>query len=155
MTDREVLTWERFGTAARELAATVAADGYRPDVILSIARGGLLVGGALSYALDVKSCYLVNIEFYTGIDQRRDEPIVLPPRLDLDEAQDARVLVVDDVADTGHTLVRVAELLHERVAESRTAVLYEKPRSRIQCEYVWQRTDAWIEFPWSSQPAVV
>lgn len=155
MTDREVLTWERFGTAARELATAVAVDGYRPDVILSIARGGLLVGGALSYALDVKSCYLVNIEFYTGIDQRREEPIVLPPRLDLAEAQEARVLVVDDVADTGHTLVRVAELLHERVAESRTAVLYEKPRSLIRCEYVWQRTDAWIEFPWSSQPAVV
>jgi uncharacterized protein len=155
VTDREVLTWERFGTAARDLATTVAADGYRPDVILSIARGGLLVGGALSYALDVKSCYLVNIEFYTGIDERREEPIVLPPRLDLAEAQDARVLVVDDVADTGHTLARVAELLHERVAESRTAVLYEKPRSLIRCEYVWQRTDAWIEFPWSSQPAVV
>lgn len=155
MLDREILTWTDFGPAARELAQQVAGDGYRPDVILSIARGGLLVGGALAYALNVKSCYLVNIEFYTGVDERREEPIVLPPRLDLAEAREAKVLVADDVADTGHTLKRVEELLQDRVAETRTAVLYEKPRSLIQCEYVWRRTEAWIEFPWSKEPAVV
>ena len=48
MTDeREVLTYELFGTAARELAEQVAADGFEPDLILSIARGGLFLGGAL------------------------------------------------------------------------------------------------------------
>ena len=43
MTDREVMSWDDLGAAARELAETVAADGYRPDMILGIARGGLLV----------------------------------------------------------------------------------------------------------------
>ena len=52
---REELSWELFGTASRELACSVAADGYRPDIILSIARGGLFVAGALGYALDVKN----------------------------------------------------------------------------------------------------
>ena len=49
--DREVLSWELFGTAGRELAEHVAADGYSPDLILAIARGGLFVAGALGYAL--------------------------------------------------------------------------------------------------------
>lgn len=155
MNDREILDWESFGEAARELARTVDQDGFVPDLVLSIARGGLLVGGALSYALDVKGSYLVNIEFYTGMDQRLAEPIVLPPRLDVTEIGDARVLVADDVADTGHTLEKVRELVGERVADVRTAVLYQKPRSTVDCDYVWRRTDRWIEFPWSSRPPVV
>jgi uncharacterized protein len=55
--EREILDWELFGTAARELAKRVADNGYEPEMILSIARGGLLVGGALGYALDVKNVY--------------------------------------------------------------------------------------------------
>jgi hypothetical protein len=45
--DRETLTWEHYGRAGRELAQAIADDGYRPDVILSIARGGLFVAGSL------------------------------------------------------------------------------------------------------------
>ncbi|MBI5089499.1 MAG: phosphoribosyltransferase, partial [Actinobacteria bacterium] len=52
-TEREIMTWELFGIASRELAQAVADD-YEPDMILSIARGGLLIGGALGYALSVK-----------------------------------------------------------------------------------------------------
>ena len=54
---REILTWELFGTATRDLARLVADDGYAPEMILSIARGGLLVGGALGYSLGVKNVY--------------------------------------------------------------------------------------------------
>ena len=60
---REVLTWELFGSASRELAKTVAADGFEPDLLLSIARGGLFVAGALGYALDVKNLHVMNVEF--------------------------------------------------------------------------------------------
>lgn len=152
---REILDWVGFGTAVRELAQTVVDDGYRPDVVLSIARGGLLVGGALGYALDVKPSYLINVEYYTGMDERLERPIVLPPELNLDAAREARVLIADDVADTGHTLALVKELCEASVAETRIAVLYEKSRSVVKCEYVWRRTDDWIDFPWSSEPALV
>ena len=150
---REVLDWAGFGVAVRELAAQVAADGYRPDVVLSIARGGLLVGGALGYALGVKPSYLINVEYYTGVDRRLDRPVVLPPELDLAAAQGARILIADDVADTGHTLALVKERCEASVSEARIAVLYEKPASVVSCEYVWRRTDRWIEFPWSAEPA--
>ena len=64
------------------------------------------------------------------------------------------MLVVDDVADTGHTLELVREVLAQHVAEARTAVLYHKPRSIVSPDYVWMPTDRWIDFPWSTLPPV-
>jgi hypoxanthine phosphoribosyltransferase len=61
--ERETLTWETFGDASQELARVIADDGFRPDLILAIARGGLFVAGALGYALSVKNLYLMNVEF--------------------------------------------------------------------------------------------
>jgi uncharacterized protein len=151
---REILGWEEFGLAARELARSVVADGYRPDLLLAIARGGLAVAGAVSYALGMKNCCALNVEYYTGVDERLEVPVVLPPTLDLVELADARVLVVDDVADTGHTLELVVEMVRPKVRALRTAVLYEKSRSVVKCDHVWRRTDDWIVFPWSALPPV-
>jgi hypoxanthine phosphoribosyltransferase len=155
MTDREVMTWDDLGRGSRELAEAVAADGYRPDMILGIARGGLLVAGGVGYALGVKNTFKMNVEFYTGIDERLDIPMILPPVPDLVDFHETRVLIADDVADTGATLQLVQEFCAGKVAEVRCAVLYEKPRSAVKCEYVWRRTDRWIVFPWSAEEPVL
>jgi hypoxanthine phosphoribosyltransferase len=149
---REVLTWEGFGSASRALAQAVADDGYHPDLILSIARGGLFVAGVLGYALSVKNIHLMNVEYYTGIDERLPLPVVLPPTPELINLEHARLLVADDVADTGHTLALVRDFCVGKVADVRAAVLYQKPKSVIDCEYIWRCTDRWIDFPWSSEP---
>jgi hypoxanthine phosphoribosyltransferase len=153
--DREVLTYESFGIACRELAEQVAADGYRPDLVLAIARGGLGLGMGLGYALAVKNLSVINVEFYTGVDQRLEVPIMLPPTPAAVDLSGLRVLIADDVADTGGALVVVHEFCADHVAEARTAVIYEKPRSVIKADYVWRRTDRWIDFPWSVLPPVV
>lgn len=152
---REVMTWDMYGRAARELAQRVADSGFRPDLILAIARGGLFVAGSLGYALSVKNLYVMNLEFYTGVDERLDVPVMLPPYLDKFDLNDARILIADDVADTGHTLKVVHEFCQEVVAESKTAVLYEKSQSLVKCDFVWRKTDEWIEFPWSTEPPIV
>jgi len=152
--ERERMTWAELGEGSRALAEEVAADGWRPDIVLGIARGGLLVAGAIAYALDVKNTFTMNVEFYTGVDERLEMPMILPPVPDLVDLAEARVLVADDVADTGQTLVLVKEFLAGKVGEVRIAVLYEKPPSIVQCEYVWQRTDRWIDFPWSADAPV-
>jgi hypoxanthine phosphoribosyltransferase len=152
--DREVMAWHHLGEAARFLAEAVVVSGYQPDIVLAIARGGLLPGGAVSYALGVKNSCAMNVEFYTDVDQRLDVPMVLPPAPELIDLGDARMLIVDDVADTGRTLEVVQDFCAGKVAEVRTAVLYEKPQSLVKCDYVWRRTDRWIDFPWSAQPPV-
>jgi uncharacterized protein len=151
----DVMTWDELGHGARQLAADVHADGFVPDLVLGIARGGLLVAGALGYALGVKNTFTMNVEFYTGIDERLEMPMILPPVPDLVDFAETRVLIADDVADTGATLALVKEFCEGKVAEVRCAVLYEKPRSTVKSEYVWRRTESWITFPWSADEPVM
>ncbi|WP_353708761.1 phosphoribosyltransferase [Cellulosimicrobium sp. ES-005] len=152
--EREVLTWETFGVAARELAEQVVASGFRPEVVVAVARGGLLPGGAVAYALGTKGVGTLNVEFYTDIGQTLTDPRVLPPLMDTSDLPGAHVLVVDDVADSGRTLALVMEMLSAHGAEARSAVLYTKPRTIIQPDYSWKDTDLWITFPWSADPPV-
>ena len=151
---RERMSWTQLGEASCELGRAIVDDGYEPDLILGIARGGLLVAGALSYAIGVKNTFTMNVEFYTGVDERLPVPMILPPVPALVDLQDARMLIADDVADTGQTLALVKGFCAGQVGEVRTAVLYEKPRSIVTCDYVWRRTELWIDFPWSEEPPV-
>lgn len=152
--DRENLDWATFGVAVRDLAQAVVDSGFVPDLVVAIARGGLPPGGAMAYALGTKSVGTLNVEFYTGVDERLEEPQLLPPLLDTDALHGLSALVVDDVADTGETLALVQRLIAAHCAEARTAVLYAKPRSVVDPDYVWRRTDRWITFPWSAEPPV-
>ncbi len=154
MTEREILTWDMFGDASRELAQAIADDGYTPDLIMSIARGGLIPAGAISYALGIKNVHVMNVEFYTGVDERLPMPVMLPPVPQPVDLTGATVLVIDDVADTGGTLELVRKFCADTVKEVRCAVIYEKSHSIVKSDYVWRRTDLWIDFPWSSKPQI-
>ncbi|MEU5657497.1 phosphoribosyltransferase [Streptomyces sp. NPDC047737] len=153
--ERENLDYEAFGRAVRELAQSVADDGYEPDVVLSIARGGVFVAGGLAYALDCKNIHLVNVEFYTGVNTTLEMPVMLAPVPNAIDFTRKKVLIADDVADTGKTLKLVRDFCIDHVAEVRSAVIYEKPHSLVKCEYVWKKTDRWINFPWSVEKPVV
>lgn len=151
---RENLTYEQFGVAVRELAQTIADDGFVPDIVLSIARGGVFVAGGLAYALDCKNIHLVNVEFYTGVGTTLEMPVMLAPVPNRIDFSDKKVLITDDVADTGKTLKLVHDFCVDAVEEVRSAVIYEKSQSLVKCDYVWKRTDDWINFPWSVLPPV-
>jgi hypoxanthine phosphoribosyltransferase len=153
--NRENLTWELYHRACRELAQRIADDDFVPDIIMGIARGGLFIAASLGYALGVKNLHVTNVEFYTGVDSRLDMPVMLPPVPNAIDLSGSRVLIADDVADTGATLALVKEFCADHVADVRCAVIYEKPRSTVRCEYVWKATDDWINFPWSVEPPVV
>ena len=155
MDEREDLSWQAFGEATRELAKIIAADGFEPDLILSIARGGLFLAGALGYALAVKNLHVMNVEFYDGVGTTLDMPVMLPPVPSAVDFSAKKVLIADDVADSGRTIELVHTFVKDQVSDVRTTVIYEKPRSVIRCDYVWKRTDRWINFPWSCQDPVV
>ncbi len=151
---KEVLTWQGFGDATRELAITIAQGDYKPEIVIAVARGGLLLAGGLAYALGLKLADAINVEFYTDVHTTLPDPVLLAPKLDTESIRRKRLLVVDDVADSGRTLALVLDLLHGLGAEARSAVLYAKPTTVVQPDYVWRHTAEWIVFPWSAEPPV-
>jgi uncharacterized protein len=150
MSQHEVLTWQGYGEAARDLGRLIRDSDFRPDIVLGIARGGLVLASSLAYGLGCKNLFSINVEFYTGEGTTLTAPVMLPPFLDSSELDDARVLVVDDVADTGRTLELVMDFCHGHVAQAQSAVLYQKPTSVLKGDFVWRHTDRWIDFPWST-----
>ena len=153
--ERETLTWDGFGAASRDLAREILADGFVPEVVVAIARGGLLPAGSIAYGLGVKNCGALNVEFYTGIGTVLDAPEVLRPALDTEYLGGRKVLLVDDVADSGRTLALAVKMLRERGADMRSVVIYTKPTTIIQPDYSWKETSLWIDFPWSAQGTVI
>jgi len=144
---RETLTYDAFGTASRE-------EKDLPAPHHSQARGGTLQGGrsgrsATRWRWRTSSCDL----WWPRPGSRPELAKVGEDGVLL--LTGANVLVADDVADTGKTLELVRDFCSGYVAEVRTAVIYEKPRSLVRCDYEWRRTDRWIDFPWSSLPPVV
>src|SRR5690606_21385650 len=139
----------------RDLAREIVASAFEPEVVVAIARGGLLPAGAIAYGLGAKNCGAINMEFYTGIGTVLDAPQVLPPELDMNYLDGRRVLLVDDVADSGRTLRMAVDMLRDKGADVRSVTIYEKPSTIIHPDYVWKATDLWIDFPWSARGTVV
>ena len=99
----------------------MADDGYEPEIILAIARGAA-DRRRDGYGASVKNLYTMNVEYYTGVDERLEVPMILPPTPELVDVEQAKVLIADDVADTGHTLALVKEFCTGRW-----------PRSGVPC----------------------
>lgn len=161
--DRENLTWQGFGDACRQIAQQIADSGWIPDLIVAIARGGMLPAGAISYALGVKANGAINVEFYTGVGKTMLEPEILEPYMDISSLEGKRVLIVDDVADSGKTLKLIMDLIAKEglsmgsdtaKVDARSATIYLKPTSIIKPDYVFKQTGKWINFPWSVLPPV-
>ena len=149
----EILTYEDFGVGIRWLAEHLVAREWIPDVILGVVRGGLFVSTALAYALDIKDVRHINVEFYTDAGETLPEPVLIGQMPYLSDLGGKRVLVADDVADTGATLQFVRSKLPDD-AIVHVAVLYEKPGTTYLPDLAWRSTDRWIRFPWIQVPPV-
>lgn len=151
--DLEVFTYAEFGEGITWLSQHLVDDDWIPDCILGVVRGGLFVAAGIAYALDIKDVRHVNVEFYTDVGETLPEPVLIGQEPYLADLGGRRVLVADDVADTGATLHFVRELLPVD-ADVRVAVLYGKPSSTYPPDLAWRTTSRWIRFPWIQVPAL-
>lgn len=148
------LRWEDIQRLVEEVAKRVRASGFRPDVVVAVSRGGFDPARILCDQLSVQRLASLQIEYYTGVDQRSKVPeIVFPLNADM---PDARALVVDDVSDTGETL-RVARdhLLGRGASEVRVATLHVKPWSSFRPDYHAEEVDVWVVYPWESRETLL
>lgn len=150
----EIFSYEEFGAGITWLSRRLVDDGWRPDCILGVVRGGLFVAAGIAYALEIKDVRHVNVEFYTGEGDTLPEPMLVGEVPYLADLGGRRVLVADDVADTGATLHFVRGMLPAD-ADVRVAVLYGKPSSTYPPDVAWRTTSRWIRFPWIQVPPIV
>lgn len=132
---------------SRSLAADIIKSEGLPAQIIYIERGGMVIGRLLSDALLVKNVSGVRASYYTGINRRRSS--VLMGSLPRIEKGSGYVLLVDDVADTGKTLSKVAGSIRKRYgARVLTCTVFYKPRSVIKPDFYAKEisNDKWIIF---------
>lgn len=142
-----VLGWDKFLKDSVSLARQIRKSGYQPGVLIAIARGGWILGRLLSDFLRVREVASLTIRSYKGIEIRFAESGVHQQALP--DLRGRRVLVVDDIADTGATLRTAVEIVKKAGAEdTRTAALYMKTRSSFTPDYFIQVVDKWVVFPY-------
>ena len=120
---------------------------FKADCIVGIGRGGWVPAVYLSDRLAVKSLYGMKVDFYNGAKRMRKPLVTQKPPL---EYIKGNVLIVDDVADTGVTLILAKKLLKKYAKEIRTATLHYKPHSRIKPDFFVQETEKWVVYPYQT-----
>ena len=146
--DFECLEWIEAYELTLELCAKLREDGFEPSLIVGISRGGLVPARIASdfFGRDIRLT-IVKVEFYSDIAKTQREPVISEGLRVGVEGE--RVLLVDDVADTGKSLALVNSLLKERGSkEVKILTLYKKPWTIIDPDYYARETEAWIIFPW-------
>jgi hypothetical protein len=136
------ISWEKVDEALQKLAEQVSR-GFAPDFIVGVARGGLVPAVRLSHMLGKKEFRTIHVKYYKG--RKR----LARPKLISDVGPlKGKVLVVDDVSDTGESLKFVVDRLEKRGAEVRVATIACKPCSKFKPDYFAFKTEKWIVFPW-------
>ncbi len=146
--DKQHLTWTQIEDLAIRLADQLPTD-Y--DVMLVITRGGMVPACIISERLNLRNILVAAVMFYTGQEHTLDKPRFLQFPAD-PIVNGRRVLIVDDVWDSGRTIMAVRERVLAAGGLPETAVLHYKPNrssySDVQPDYHVDETDAWIVYPW-------
>jgi hypothetical protein len=147
------LEWNDVNRLSKIVADEIRGSNFLPDIIVAISRGGFAPARVLCDHLDIMNLASVKIEYYTGINERKSKPVVVYP-LNAD-VKEKRVLISDDVADTGRSLfVAKKHVLKKKASDVKLATLHHKPWSLIKPDFYGETVDAWVVYPWEEREAV-
>jgi hypoxanthine phosphoribosyltransferase len=146
----ELISWERFYGLARELALSIRRAGLRPDLIVAIGRGGYMPARIISDYLDIYDLTDIRIQHYHGAHMERLARVRYPLAADINGK---RVLLVDDVSDSGGTFETAIRHLREHGEPEQlvTAVLHHKRVSSYKADFYAEEVGEWhwITYPWA------
>lgn len=136
--------YEEFVKDTRKLVEL--SRGFKADTLLAIARGGLTLGHAYANAVDNRRLFAINSILYEKDKRGQSCEILNMP--DLSDAK--RVLILDDIVDSGQTIKEVLALLKETYphVEFKIASLFYKTTAAIQPDFSVHEATEWIEFFW-------
>ena len=146
----EVATWNQIYSMLRSQAGKIRCSGFKPDVIVGVARGGWVPARVLSDFLGIDALATVRVEFYLGVAETRAAP-VLTQGVSVDVTE-KKVLLVDDLVDTGESVRLAKEHLEKQgAAEVLVATVYRKPSSVVTPDFYEKETERWVVFPWDAK----
>ena len=147
--EKDVVTWDALAELVADLAEQVRGE---HDVMLAITRGGLVPAGMLAYRLGMRNILVAAVEYYDDEGHPGPRPTFLQfPADPLLRGQ--RVLVVDEVWDSGTTIHAVTERVRQAGGLPTTAVLHYKPsRSQVPGapDHHAVTTDRWVVYPFKA-----
>lgn len=147
-----IVSWNEIEKWCKVVAKKVKEDGYIPDVIIGLARGGLVPARLLSDYMHIKDLYAVKTEHW-GITATADGEARLAQPLHVD-IRGKKVLVVDDITDTGKSLrLALSHIFELGPSEVRSATLLHITHSSYEPNYYAETVPAdnwtWFIFPWN------
>ncbi len=148
---KRILGWDDIMREVDDLVQRIGTD-Y--DAMLVITRGGMVPACLISERLDIRNILVAAVQLYTGIGTTLDDPIFLQFPADV-LLHGKRILVVDDVWDSGRTAMCVRQRIQAAGGVPTLAVLHYKPRaSRFpnhQPDFFAEMTDDWLVYPWDDE----
>ena len=147
--EKQYLSWDQIHAMVAQLAAHPHA---RYDALMAVTRGGLVPAGLLAYHLGIRNILVAAVQFYSGVARRAQQPTFLQFPAD-PLIQGTRVLVVDDIWDSGKTIMAVKERVLAAGGTPVVAVLHFKPDASLfddVPDFYVQTTSAWIVYPWET-----
>ena len=140
------LNWDDVQSLTETLAQKIVASGFKPDLIVAVSRGGFDPARILCDQLSIRKLASVQLEAYDGMVKRPEPIIVLPLNANV---AGLKVLIADDVSDSGASLLKAKEHIEEKGASLvRVATLHIKPWSSFVPDYYAESVDAWVVYPW-------
>lgn len=144
-----MLSWGRIERLAMQLAEKIEASGFKPEILVGIAIGGLVPLALLARELDVRNVVTVTARSYDNKTKLQGEIVISHmPEVHL---RGKRVLLVDEMADSGGTLKVISGILTSRyeVDELKIATLVvNKENCTFPPDFSVLSVDRWVNFPW-------
>ena len=148
--DFEVPTWSQIYDILLLQAQKVQSQNFQPDIIVAIAKGGLIPARILTDLLETPELSVIQIEFYIDIAKTTQQPTLKQTLTN--QVQGKKTLLVDDIADTGASLnLAKTHLQTQGAHQIKTATLYHKPQSTITPDFYEKQTSNWVVFPWETK----
>jgi uncharacterized protein len=148
--ERDVVSWNELDHLVGILAERLA--GQRFDVMLAITRGGMVPAGMLAYRLRLRDILVAAVEYYDEAGQPGPTPTFFQFPAD-PLLRGKRVLVVDEVWDSGTTIHAVTERVYQAGGQPVTAVLHYKPERSVvprRPDVYAVETNAWVVYPFKA-----
>lgn len=143
----EIPTIDEIYSYLANLAVKIKSSREKYDLIVGVARGGLIPARILGDFLLIKDIRILYARYYSKPYETVERPEIYSESIG--DVSNKNILVVDDVADTGDTLITIKNYLISKHAKKvDIAVIYIKPWNKAEVRYFSRKTDAWIVFPW-------